>query len=133
MPALLGQITIAPTIRTTPSSTHNYPDLVDVRGQEKAKRGLLTAAAGGHHLLFFGPPGTGKTMLASRLAGILPTLTEAEAMEVAAIHSLTSTTTHPMWQRPFRTPHHSFCRCLSWWWQHQNLAKFHLLITVFYF
>lgn len=86
---------------------NKYPDLSDIRGQVQAKRALITAAAGGHHIIFFGPPGTGKTMLASRLPGILPPIEEQEALEVASIHSLTSTTA-PLWgQRPFRNPHHS--------------------------
>lgn len=85
-----------------------YPDLADVQGQIAAKRALLVAAAGSHNLLFTGPPGTGKTLLASRLPGLLPPLDEAEALEVAAIHSVASQTPLSAWpQRPFRTPHHS--------------------------
>ena len=64
------------------------PDLRDVRGQEHAKRALEVAAAGAHSLLFLGPPGTGKSMLASRLPGILPELSEAEALETAAVRSV---------------------------------------------
>ncbi len=85
-----------------------YPDLAEVQGQIAAKRALLVAAAGSHSLLFTGPPGTGKTLLASRLPGLLPPLNEAEALEVAAIHSVASHTPLSAWpQRPFRTPHHS--------------------------
>ncbi|WP_298185135.1 YifB family Mg chelatase-like AAA ATPase [uncultured Pseudomonas sp.] len=85
-----------------------YPDLAEVQGQIAAKRALLVAAAGSHNLLFTGPPGTGKTLLASRLPGLLPALNEAEALEVAAIHSVASHTPLSAWpQRPFRTPHHS--------------------------
>ena len=85
-----------------------YPDLAEVQGQIAAKRALLVAAAGSHNLLFTGPPGTGKTLLASRLPGLLPPLNEAEALEVAAIHSVASHTPLNAWpQRPFRTPHHS--------------------------
>ena len=84
-----------------------YPDLLDVKGQQQAKRALATAAAGGHHLLFYGPPGTGKTMLASRLPGILPDLTDQEALEVSAIHSLSRHQPAPWKQRPFRSPHHT--------------------------
>ncbi|MBP8202579.1 MAG: YifB family Mg chelatase-like AAA ATPase, partial [Pseudomonas sp.] len=85
-----------------------YPDLAEVQGQIAAKRALLVAAAGSHNLLFTGPPGTGKTLLASRLPGLLPPLNEAEALEVAAIHSVASHTPLSAWpQRPFRTPHHS--------------------------
>lgn len=85
-------------------------DLKDIRGQHHAKRALEIAAAGGHSLLLMGPPGTGKTLLASRLPGILPSLTEEEYLETAAIASVSSLQCDHIsnWlQRPFRAPHHS--------------------------
>lgn len=84
-------------------------DLADVKGQSHAKRALEITAAGKHNLLFIGPPGTGKTMLASRLPTVLPLLTEEQALEVAAISSVsTAGFDHRRWQQvPFRTPHHS--------------------------
>lgn len=86
----------------------SYPDLADIQGQLAAKRALLIAACGGHHLLLSGPPGAGKTLLASRLPGILPQLTEQEALEVAAIYSIIRTNALSQWpQRPFRSPHHT--------------------------
>lgn len=83
------------------------PDFADVRGQETAKRSLEIAAAGGHNALFVGPPGTGKTMLARRLPGILPPLTEVEAITVTKIHSLSggARANGLLWTRPFRSPH----------------------------
>ena len=85
------------------------PDLAEVKGQHHAKRALEIAAAGGHSLLMIGPPGTGKTMLASRLPGILPPMSEAEALETAALHSISSRGFDlKHWkQRPFRQPHHT--------------------------
>ncbi|CAH0991791.1 Competence protein ComM [Sinobacterium norvegicum] len=86
----------------------DYPDLSDVKGQPQARRALEIAACGLHNLLFFGPPGSGKTMLASRLPGILPALTESEALEVGTIYSIVNGDQHQQWyQRPFRSPHHS--------------------------
>lgn len=83
-------------------------DLSEVRGQHQARRALEVAAAGGHNLMFAGPPGTGKTMLASRLPGILPALSEDEALEVAAIRSVCGLGLRDNWgQRPFRAPHHT--------------------------
>jgi magnesium chelatase family protein len=82
-----------------------YPDLSEVQGQLAAKRALLLAAAGAHNLLFTGPPGTGKTLLASRLPGLLPPLDEHEALEVAAIQSVSGHAPLNSWpQRPFRHP-----------------------------
>ncbi len=84
-------------------------DLIDVKGQQLAKRALEIAAAGGHNLLFIGPPGTGKSMLARRLPGILPAMSEAEALETAAIDSMLGLPVALAgWrQRPFRSPHHT--------------------------
>jgi magnesium chelatase family protein len=85
------------------------PDLGDVRGQAAAKRALVVAAAGGHSLLFVGPPGTGKSMLAQRMPGLLPPLDGAEALDVAAIASVSSRGFEPReyGHRPFRAPHHT--------------------------
>ena len=85
-------------------------DLADVRGQDRARRALELAATGGHNLLLGGPPGTGKTMLARRLPGILPPLAEDEALEVTRIHSVAGLldADHPLIaEPPFRAPHHS--------------------------
>ncbi|WP_082190080.1 YifB family Mg chelatase-like AAA ATPase [Frateuria defendens] len=85
------------------------PDLADVRGQLQARRALEIAAVGGHHLLMVGPPGTGKTMLAERLPGILPPLSESEALETCAVLSVAGQPVDPaQWRRrPFRAPHHT--------------------------
>ena len=97
---------VAPAVR--PVGTMAAPDFVDVKGQAQAKRALEVAAAGGHSILMVGLPGTGKSMLAARFAGILPPMSEEEALESAAVQSLTSGFDASRWkQRPFRAPHHT--------------------------
>jgi len=85
-----------------------YPDFADVKGQTFVKRALEVAAAGNHSVLMVGPPGSGKTMLASRFAGLLPEMSDEEALEAAAVQSLSGSFRIEQWKhRPFRAPHHT--------------------------
>ncbi|MEO5677400.1 MAG: YifB family Mg chelatase-like AAA ATPase [Usitatibacter sp.] len=106
---LAGRALLAPFAGLAPSNTPHYPDLEDVLGQLHARRALEVAAAGAHSILFSGPPGTGKTMLAVRIPGILPPMTEQEALEAAAVQSLATGgfDPHRFGTRPFRSPHHT--------------------------
>ena len=105
---LMGHAPLAPTVAAMPELQTNYPDLSDVRGQVQAKRALEVAAAGNHSLLMSGPPGTGKSMLASRFPGLLPPMSNDEAFEAAAVQSLAGSFQPARWaQRPYRFPHHS--------------------------
>ena len=98
-----------PAAEALPTVRVRGPDLADVRGQVHARRALEIAAAGGHHLLLIGPPGCGKTLLASRLSGLLPEASEEEALEAAAIASVSGRGLDPArWrERPYRSPHHT--------------------------
>jgi magnesium chelatase family protein len=106
--ALAGKAPL-PAAESAPAAPVALPDLAEVRGQLQARRALEIAAAGAHHLLLVGPPGCGKTLLASRLPGLLPEASDAEALESAAIASISGRGLDPArWrQRPFRAPHHT--------------------------
>ncbi len=104
-----GASVLAPPTPTRPRADSVFLDLKDVKGQETAKRALEIAAAGAHNLLMVGPPGAGKSLLASRLPGLLPPLSGAEALEVSMIHSVAGALEGGgiVRHRPFRDPHHS--------------------------
>ncbi|HRO11967.1 YifB family Mg chelatase-like AAA ATPase [Amaricoccus sp.] len=104
-----GRAALAPALPGTVPDVAADKDLAEVKGQEKAKRALEIAAAGRHHLLMVGPPGSGKSMLAARLPGILPPLEPEEALETSMIHSLAGLLDEGgiSRARPFRTPHHT--------------------------
>ena len=107
---LRGELEPDPVLPVSGAAPVFVPDLADVRGQERARRALELAAAGGHNLLLGGPPGTGKTMLARRLPGILPPLEPDAALEVTRVHSVAGLLPpeHPLVEiAPFRAPHHS--------------------------
>ena len=97
--------------RTLPAATKStgyYPDFSDVKGQHLARRAMEIAAAGGHSALMVGPPGAGKSMLANRLPGLLPPMSDAESLETAAVQSLGGSFNVDHWgRRPFRAPHHT--------------------------
>lgn len=103
-------ISASPVTRFTSRADVTRTDFSDVRGQERAKRGLLIAAAGGHNVAMYGPPGTGKTMLAKAFTGILPSLSFDDALEATSIHSVAGalgTSLGFITEPPFRSPHHT--------------------------
>ncbi|MGE5466926.1 MAG: YifB family Mg chelatase-like AAA ATPase [Ignavibacteria bacterium] len=105
---LCGERSLAPYKGVPLAGTARYADLAEVKGQVQAKRALEVAAAGGHSLLMSGPPGTGKSMLAARLPGILPAMTDEEALGSAAVQSLAGVFDTSTWaRRVVRSPHHS--------------------------
>ena len=105
---LCGHTPIEPYTGAPLAAEPQYPDLADVKGQAVARRALEVAAAGQHSLLLFGPPGTGKSMLAQRLPGLLPPLDDTAALESAAVQSIEGSFRPERWrQRPLRAPHHS--------------------------
>ncbi len=103
-----SQVLSAPVPRQRPPK-NPVPDMADLSGQNTARRVLEITAAGGHNLLMVGPPGAGKSMLASRLAGLLPDITPAEALDITMIQSVAGALKEDglVWERPFRDPHHS--------------------------
>ncbi|WP_241495809.1 YifB family Mg chelatase-like AAA ATPase [Paraburkholderia monticola] len=117
LPSLCAHLAGSPDARLSPVATPELrehaataaPDMADVIGQRAARRALEVAAAGGHHILLIGPPGAGKSMLAARLPGLLPPMTDDEALASAALLSASRIGFKPsQWrQRPFRAPHHS--------------------------
>ncbi|MEW6562251.1 MAG: YifB family Mg chelatase-like AAA ATPase [Pseudomonadota bacterium] len=105
---LAGRECLPRYVQPAQQAVLDYPDFSEVKGQLQAKRALEIAAAGGHSLLMSGPPGTGKSMLAARFPGILPMMTEAEALESAAMQSLDGRFDTAGWRaRPYRAPHHT--------------------------
>ncbi len=105
---LAGREALAPHISQPHRIVPHYPDMREVKGQAQVKRALEIAAAGGHSVLMVGPPGTGKSMLAARFPGILPQMTETEALQSAALQSLDGHFDVAKWKtRPYRSPHHT--------------------------
>ncbi|MCE3255605.1 MAG: magnesium chelatase subunit ChlI family protein [Rickettsiaceae bacterium] len=104
-----GTQLLSQPVPNTTKQVFNYPDLEDIKGQETAKRALEIAAAGGHNILLIGPPGTGKSMLASRLPGLIPAPDLKEMLEINMVHSISGGISNGelIWKRPFRDPHHS--------------------------
>jgi magnesium chelatase family protein len=106
---LSGKQSLPRCVAPPPAADELEADLIDVRGQPQARRALEIVAAGGHHLLLIGPPGSGKTLLASRLPSLLPPMSEAEALQAAAVASVAGHAFAPrrFRRRPFRAPHHT--------------------------